>query len=118
MCALEKIIIWILFCNLVSNSAYALVAPFLPLEFERKGIAGTYVGMIFAFYSLAVIIISPMVGKTVDRVGAKNLLAAGLGVMGIAFVCFGFIETMERRVNILVVGFILRFAQGTASAFV
>ena len=118
MCAIEKIIIWILFCTLISNSAYALVAPFLPLEFERKGISGTYVGMIFAFYSFAVIIISPMVGTFVDRVGAKNLLAAGLGVMGIAFVCFGFIESMERKVSILILGFILRFAQGMASAFV
>ena len=114
----EKLVYWILFTNLVSNSAYALCAPFLPLEFERKMLAGAYVGMVFALYSVAVVIISPLVGKTVDRIGHKNLLSGGIGVMGIAFVCFGFIETMESRVNILVLGFILRFLQALASAFV
>ena len=65
----DKLVLWILFANLVSNSAYALCAPFLPLEFERKGLAGTNVGLIFALYSVAVVIVSPLVGKTVDRVG-------------------------------------------------
>ena len=105
----EGLVIWILFTNLVSNSAYALCAPFLPLEFESKGLEGVYVGTVFAIYSVAVVIVSPLVGKTVDRIGHKSLLAGGIGVMGIAFVCFGFIETMESRVNILVIGFILRF---------
>ena len=38
--------------------------------------------------------------------------------MGIAFVCFGFIETLQSRVNIMALGCILRFLQGMASAFV
>jgi len=39
-----------------------MIAPFLPVEFEEKGISGQWVGMIFAVYSVAVIIFSPMVG--------------------------------------------------------
>ena len=51
--------------TLISNTAYALVAPFLPLEFEHKGISSSMVGFIFAVYSLAVIFCSPMVSKLV-----------------------------------------------------
>ena len=43
--------------------------PFLPIEFEKKGLTGTSIGLIFALYSVAVVFISPLVGKTVDRVG-------------------------------------------------
>ena len=118
MCAFEALIIWILFTNLSANSAYALCAPFLAIEFDNKGIPGAYVGMIFALYSVAVIFVSPMVGKIVDSAGHKNLLSAGIGFMGIAFVFFGFIESMERQPAILALGCVLRFVQGMASAFV
>ena len=114
----EALIFWILFTNLASNSAYALCAPFLPLEFERKGIHGSYVGLIFALYSVAVIFVSPIVGSVVDKVGHKNLLSFGIGFMGIAFIFFGFIEVMESHPAVLALGCALRFLQGMASAFV
>ena len=94
MCIEESLVRWIVFCNLVSNSAYSVVAPFLPIEFERKEIVGTAVGMIFALYSVGVIVMAPIIGKNVDRVGAKNTISLGLGCMGTTFICFGFIEVM------------------------
>ena len=56
---------WIMFCTLISNSAYAMIAPFLPIEYEAKGVSGEWVGMIFAVYSVAVIIFSPLVGMVI-----------------------------------------------------
>ena len=58
---MEKGIVWILICTLISNSAYALIAPFLPLEFKEKGISTHLIGLIFAVYSVAVILVSPLV---------------------------------------------------------
>ena len=100
---------WLLFTNVSANSAYALCAPFLPLEFERKGIEGAYVGLVFALYSVAVIFVSPLVGKVVDSLGHKNLLSLGIGFMGIAFILFGFIESMQSKPVILIFGCVLRF---------
>ena len=100
---------WVLFTNLASNSAYALCAPFLPLEFDKKGIEGAYVGMVFALYSVAVIFVSPFVGKVVDSWGHKNLLSVGIGFMGLAFIFFGFIERLDSKPGLLILGCVLRF---------
>jgi len=87
----DRKIVWILACTLISNSAYALIAPFLPLEFKAVGISGEMIGLMFAIYSVAVIICSPFVGKTVELVGNTNMISMGIAVMGLAFVLFGFI---------------------------
>ena len=109
---------WILICTLISNSAYALIAPFLPIEFKEKGVSGEMIGIIFALYSVAVIICSPFVGKTLVYCGNSNMIALGIATMGTAFICFGFVEQLDSMVYILTVGCILRFVQGAASAFV
>ena len=113
---LDKLMIWVLFTAIIHNNAYSLIAPFVPLEFERKHIPGAYCGMVFAMYSVPQVIFSPLVGKTFDRVGHKNLLAGGIGVMGVAIFCFGFIENMSSRVNVLVLALICRFVQGVSVA--
>ena len=105
----ESTIVWILICTFISNSAYALVAPFLPLEFETKGISDYYIGLIFAIYSVAVVIISPVIGMVVSKLGTTNLIAGGIAIMGLSFVCFGFVEFLERQFSILALGFVLRF---------
>jgi len=56
---LEAKIWWILFVTIVSNMAYALIAPFLPICLLEKGVLAGPQGMIFAIYSLAVILWSP-----------------------------------------------------------
>ena len=88
----ERKIVWILICTLISNSAYALIAPFLPLEFREKGISGEMIGLMFAIYSIAVIVCSPFVGKSIQSCGSTNMITLGICTMGIAFVFLGFIS--------------------------
>lgn len=73
----------------LSNSAYALIAPFLPFEFERKNIGLAMVGYIFAIYSVAVISFSPIVGKIISKFGRRNIITFGVVLMGISFISFG-----------------------------
>ncbi len=77
--------------TLVSNTGYALIAPFLPLEFDRKGISTTMVGFIFAIYSLAIILSSPFVGAAIHRFGTNKLINGGLFSMGLCFFLLAFI---------------------------
>ena len=105
----EPLVIWMVMTICIQNSAYSLIAPFLPIEFERKGVPEAYVGMIFAIFSIGIIFCSPVVGKVYNRIGHKNLLAGGIGGMGLMIICFGFIENMTNRVNIIVISLILRF---------
>ena len=115
---LERKLVWILICTLISNSAYALIAPFLPLEFKDKGVSGEMIGIMFAIYSMAVIVCSPFVGRTILCVGNTNMISLGITTMGLAFILFGFIPRLDSMTSILTVGFILRFVQGASSAFV
>ena len=105
----ERKIVWIMICTLISNSAYALIAPFLPLEFKAKHISGEMIGMMFAIYSVAVIVCSPFVGKTVQYVGNTNMISLGIAVMGLAFVTFGIVPNMDSVPHVLALGFTLRF---------
>lgn len=114
----DRKIVWIMICTLISNSAYALIAPFLPLEFKDAGISGQMIGLMFAIYSVGVILASPLVGRTVASVGRTNMISLGVAIMGLAFILFGFIPSMEDKSTILTIGFILRFIQGSSSAFV
>ena len=59
-----------------------------------------------------------MVGQVVDKAGHKNILSAGIGCIGIAFILFGFIEVMESQPAVLALACVLRSIQGTAQAFV
>lgn len=43
----------LLFSNFVSNSVYAIVIPFLPIEFSKYGLEETDFGYIFAIYAFA-----------------------------------------------------------------
>ena len=82
-------IVWVLICTLVANTAYALIAPFLPLEFMEKGIQEELIGLIFSIYSISIIVFSPMIGSLISKFGTKPIVASGLLSMGIAFVLFG-----------------------------
>ena len=113
----DKLVIWMLLTCCVHNNAYSLIAPFLPLEFERKGIHSAYTGLVFAIFSIPIVLFSPIFGRIFDRIGHKNLLAGGIGVMGLAIISFGFIEHMTNRVNIIMFAFILRFIQGLSVSF-
>lgn len=61
----DGLVISILVITAITNSAYAIIAPFLPFEFKKKQIDQDWIGYIFAMYSVAVIICSPFVGSMV-----------------------------------------------------
>lgn len=67
------------------------------------------IGLMFAIYSVAVIICSPMVGKVLQFFGVTNMISVGILTMGLAFICFGFIHDLDEERMILLVGFTLRF---------
>ena len=107
----------VLLCtSLLASSAYALIAPFFPLELEDKGVSDANIGYIFSIYSVAVILFSPFVGRYIEVTGYSAMLFGGLTLMGICFVCFGLIGTLESADAVLKLALFLRFVQGTAVA--
>lgn len=114
----DKTIAWICVCTLISNSAYSLIAPFLPIELEEKGVVGGSVGLIFMVYSIAVVLASISLGSFINTVGTTNLIVLGIFNMGITFVLFGMIDDMTNTTLIIGYSLGLRLMQGASSAFV
>ena len=111
-------IVWICICTLISNSAYALIAPFLPIELEHKGVVGGWVGLIFGVYSISVVLASVALGNFIHQVGSANLIALGIFFMGSTFVLMGFIDDCHSEIIIIAYAVLLRLVQGASSAFV
>lgn len=86
---MNRLVLSILGITALSNSAYAIIAPFLPFEFEKKGVDPSWLGYIFSIYSVAVVLCSPMVGKMISILGRRNLVQFGMLLMGTSFIIFG-----------------------------
>ena len=107
-----------LLCMIVvcTNSVYALASLFLPVVFKEKDIAGFWVGLVFAMYSIAGIIISPVIGTILHRMGSSNFIAFGLVLMGLSIIPLSYLVKIENDTGAVAFALFLRAMQGTASA--
>ncbi len=94
---LDKTVISLFLITALSNSAYAIIAPFLPFEFESKGVSQSNVGYVFSIYSVAVVISSPLIGKLIIRYGRRPMITLGIFLMGISFIFFSLIDFIEDK---------------------
>ena len=92
---MDSTIASMLIITALSNSAYAVIAPFLPFEFEKKNIHQSFVGYIFSAYSVSVIICSLYIGKMITKIGRKTLIQYGVCLMGLSFILFAGLSYIE-----------------------
>ena len=76
----------------LTSSYYSLFAPFLPGEALKKGINQTQIGLIFGVFQLAVLILSPIFGKYLDKLGIKFLFVSGLFLSSGSEILFGLLN--------------------------
>ena len=88
-----ELLLWIIM--ILSSAFYALSAPFLPVMFEEKNISLNYVGIVFASFSIALIVCSPCVTGLIEKYGQPNLLGFGLFLMGISTFAFGYTKDLQ-----------------------
>ena len=84
---------------------FMLVLPVLPFYALRLDASPVQVGWIFAAFSIAQLLSAPVWGRVSDRYGRRPALLIGLGASAIAYVVFGFADT-------LLLLFLSRFVQG------
>ena len=74
--------------TLLANISYGLTAPIMPQFLEDRGVASSLIGLSWASFSIAVILVSLIAGSIVDRVGHTRLMVIGSSVMAAAIAAY------------------------------
>lgn len=69
--------------------SFSILAPFYPIEAEKKGVSTTATGFIFGCFNLIIFFTSPLFGKYLPLLGAKFLFLAGSWLAGGSNILFG-----------------------------
>lgn len=108
----HKVTLFILLTNLfIAFLGIGLVIPVLPTIMNELGITGAIVGYMVAAFSITQLIVSPLAGRLVDRLGRKIIIVVGLFVFGISEFLFGIGKTIE-------ILFLSRILGGVSAAFI
>jgi DHA1 family multidrug resistance protein-like MFS transporter len=108
----QALTLTILLSNLfIAFLGIGLVIPVLPTIMNELNITGSVVGYMVAAFAITQLIVSPIAGRLVDRVGRKIMIVVGLIIFGLSELLFG----MGRSIEIL---FLSRMLGGVSAAFI
>ena len=88
---------------------FGMILPILPFYGQDYGASDLQIGLLFAAYSLAQLIFSPLLGRLSDRFGRRPVLLVTIAVGAVAHTVFAFAGSF----TVLVVA---RFVSGIATA--
>lgn len=96
------------FANLLMSIAFYFLIPCLPVFLEKVMHAGkTQIGIVFAIYTLAALLIRPFAGYFVDSYGRSLIFLISFFIFSLIFGAFSFAVTLSQVI-------ILRFIHGLA----
>jgi MFS family permease len=72
---------------------FGVVVPVLPVYARSFGVDNTLVGAVLSAFALMRLVASPFVGKLLDRVGERLVLAVGIGIVAVSSGLAGLAET-------------------------
>ena len=110
--------LFLVICSVFSvGAAYALVAPFLPFEYEIKEVSPAYLGITISIYAAFFSLFSPILGGNLGQIGRRRSLCIGLFLL--ASSCFGYplLKLVYHPWWFLSITLLLRIVQGIGAAF-
>lgn len=102
--------------NFFLAACVSLQAPFFPQEAQNKGASPTEYGLVFGVYELAIIFVSPLVGKLVGRSSPRLWIQIGLLLTGFMTVLFGFLDKVPDGAWFIGLAFAIRILEGVGAA--
>jgi MFS family permease len=86
-----------------------ILAFLLPIYAQELGASASDIGGLFAVFSLAMIVVRPIVGTAIDRYGRRYFFLSGLGAYALAMVVFTLADTLTLL-------YVARLIQGIGAA--
>ena len=114
----SNFLIWILVIIFIVNTAYSLIPLFMPLKLAEKGVSRQQTGLVFGMYALAIVVVSPLIGRVIGKIGHANLIALGIANMGLALLAYSLIDRIESTKLIFAGSLVFRIIQGASSSCV
>ncbi len=87
--------LWVLMATaFVDMLGFAMVFPLLPFYATDLGASPKVIGLLISSFSIAQLVSAPLWGRVSDRYGRRPVLIIGLAAAGIAYIFFGFANTI------------------------
>lgn len=112
---MDKIMIWMILITIFVNSSFSLLTPFYPNVAKAKGVPSSIIGLIIGSFSIAQIITSYIVGRTLEYVGRRRYLMIGIIGCSVTVTCFGCLDWIpeEQTTLFIVASICCRLMNGT-----
>ena len=111
---IESKIVWLLVSTLISNTSYAFIAPFVPIELVALGIPSIgLIAVAFSAYPLAILLLTPLFTRAVPILGNTNMISVAIATTGAIFITFGHLTartfTEAEYSSLVIFAFTFRF---------
>ncbi len=105
----SKALIVVALTIFIDSFVYGIIVPVLPVYVQDLGLSSLELGIIFAVYSLALLLASIPAGLLADRYGRKKIMVLGMFALTLSTVGFAYANTFWTLT-------IIRLLQGAAAA--
>ena len=88
-------VIWLIVSSLLNSIAYALIAPFVPIELAQGGSTLGLIGLAFCTYPMALLAFTPLFKRVIGAVPSlsslTNIISVAIATIGAIFIAYGFL---------------------------
>ncbi|XP_070534791.1 MFS-type transporter SLC18B1-like [Ptychodera flava] len=93
------------------KTSYSIISPFYPSVALGKGVDPMIVGFVLASFALVSFIVSPPLGKSIAKFGARFIFSLGCGIAGLSALLFGCLKVINNADYFVSLSFLVRTAQ-------
>nr|CAD7200107.1 unnamed protein product [Timema douglasi] len=94
----------------------SIQAPFYPKEAESKGVSATEHGLVFGIFELVSFLVSPLLGKYMDKMGPKTVLNIGMFIAGVCCMLFGLLDLLTGHIIFISLSFLIRIIESMGAS--
>jgi len=113
-----QILATMLFATCCSSFAVCLFPPFFPRLAEEKGQSATVYGFVIGTNCLTSFIVTPVLGKSLPKIGVKRAFVVGMVIGGVMCGSSGFLQFFPPDWRFVVTAVFIRFVHATGNAMV